>query len=61
MDINLYNINIAMYNEIRSIYKLIGLTPIRNYHNNIKDNNHHLMILTNFNNYYFLSDLIKSG
>lgn len=50
--INLYNINIAAYNEIRNNDNLIGLTPIH-YYNNINDNNHHLMVLTNINNYHF--------
>ena len=50
---DIYNINIATFNEINdSNNNLIGLTPIR-YFNNNNNENRNLMILSNINNVHF--------
>lgn len=51
---NLYNINIATYNDIRDDNITTGLNPT-NYYSNNNDNNEqrHLLILTNTDNIHF--------
>ena len=50
----LYNINIATYNEIlNNNNEIIGLTPIRYYNHNDNNINRHLIILSNINNIHF--------
>lgn len=50
---NIYNINIATYNEIIDNNNPIGYTNINYYNNNDNNQNRHLMILINYNNIHF--------
>ena len=51
---NIYNINIATFNEVTdNNFSPIGYTNINYYNNNDDNQNRHLMILINYNNIHF--------